>query len=134
MNLSAQNLIAGFKKCGVYPFNRATIQIAEEAQGGKHANGNGNATIQKSSKNGPVPEVLEGAPVPEVLHGAPVSHDAPVPSTNEHSTQPCLPGNIPKISDDLRRKFERRFDEGYDLPDPLYQKWLEVAHPGPIST
>jgi len=122
-SLSAQNLIAGFKNCGVYPFNRAAIQIVEEAQGGKH--GNGNATAKTSSNNSPVPEVLEGAPVPD---------DAPVPSTNEHSTQPCLQGNIPEISDDLRRKFERRFDEGYDLPDPLYQKWLEVAHPGPISS
>ena len=25
--------------------------------------------------------------------------------------------------------FQRRFEEGYDLYDPLYQKWLELEHP-----
>ena len=25
--------------------------------------------------------------------------------------------------------FQRRFEEGYDLYDPLYQKWLEQEHP-----
>ena len=79
-----------FKKCGVYLFNRAAIQIVEEAQGGSMSMAM--AMLQhKSSNNGPAPEVLEGAPVPEVLHGAPVSDDASVPNTNEHSTQPCLP-------------------------------------------
>ncbi len=29
--------------------------------------------------------------------------------------------------------FKRRFEEGYDLPDEEYSKWLESNHPLPIS-
>jgi len=30
------------------------------------------------------------------------------------------------LTDELKMKLERRRSEGYDLPDPLYQKWVDV--------
>ena len=33
----------------------------------------------------------------------------------------------------MRLKFERRYEEGYDLPDPLYQKWLKITHPESVD-
>ena len=33
------------------------------------------------------------------------------------------------ITEAMASKFERRFEEGYDLPDPMYQKWLAINHP-----
>ena len=26
-------------------------------------------------------------------------------------------------------KYQRRFEEGYDIPDPRYQRWLALYHP-----
>jgi len=37
--------------------------------------------------------------------------------------------DILKLSDDQVKLFERRYREGYDLPDPVYFKWLRINHP-----
>ena len=37
--------------------------------------------------------------------------------------------NILNLSDDQVKLYERRFTEGYDLPDPVYLKWLRINHP-----
>ncbi|XP_065902924.1 chromatin assembly factor 1 subunit A-like [Dysidea avara] len=31
-------------------------------------------------------------------------------------------------------KYVRRFEEGYDLPDPRYKAWLSIHHPGAVSS
>ena len=31
-------------------------------------------------------------------------------------------------TDDEMRKFERRVEEGYDLPDSRYELWLSIHH------
>ena len=33
------------------------------------------------------------------------------------------------LSHEQIQHFERRYNEGYDLPDPVYLKWLEITHP-----
>ena len=33
------------------------------------------------------------------------------------------------LSHEQIQLFERRYDEGYDFPDPVYLKWLEITHP-----
>ena len=37
--------------------------------------------------------------------------------------------DILNLSDDQVKLFERRYREGYDLPDPVYFKWLRINHP-----
>jgi len=53
----------------------------------------------------------------------------PTVSTNLEQSFPSLF----EITDELRKKFERRRSEGYDLPDPLYQKWLDTNYPESVS-
>jgi len=33
------------------------------------------------------------------------------------------------LSHEQVQLFEKRYEEGYDLPDPVYLKWLEITHP-----
>ena len=33
----------------------------------------------------------------------------------------------------MRLKFERRYEEGYDLPDSVYQKWLKITYPDSVD-
>ena len=33
------------------------------------------------------------------------------------------------LSHEKVQLFEERYEEGYDLPDPLYLKWLKINHP-----
>jgi len=47
-----------------------------------------------------------------IMFQSPIPDDAPVPSANENSTQLQLQEYIPKITNELRRKFERRYEEG----------------------
>jgi len=126
-SLSAQNLIAGFKNCGVHPFNRSAIQIIDETQHGKHTNGYSNAPVPNNTE---MPRSATNSPL---ACNTSVPDNVPVPSTNENSAQLHLQECIPEISDELRKKFERRYKEGYDLPDPVYRQWLEVTHPTSIS-
>jgi len=70
------------------------------------------------------------------------------PQSDTHQSDALEPGNstnptvstdleqpfpLLEITDELRKKFERRKSEGYDLPDPLYQKWLDTNYPESVS-
>ena len=35
---------------------------------------------------------------------------------------------ILNLSDEQVQFFEKRYEEGYDLPDPVYLKWLKITH------
>jgi len=96
--LSVCNIVAGFRKCGVYPFNRNAIEIID---------------------NDPTDD--SGIDLNHSCDDTPESE--PPHKTNKESvpTQSLTEQNI--------LLFQRRFEEGYDLYDPLYQKWLELEHP-----
>ena len=34
-----------------------------------------------------------------------------------------------KWDEDIIRRYERRFKEGYDIPDADYERWLAIYHP-----
>lgn len=37
--------------------------------------------------------------------------------------------DIQTLTEEMVSKFQRRYEEGYDLPDSIYQKWLTINHP-----
>ena len=41
-----------------------------------------------------------------------------------------LTSSMPSFSDDQIALYEKRYQEGYDLPDPQYELWLKENHPG----
>ncbi len=49
--------------------------------------------------------------------------DVPMPAS-----PPFAPGS-PPFTSEQEALYERRFEEGYDLPDPSYMVWLKITHP-----
>jgi hypothetical protein len=89
------NIVSGFRKCGVYPFNPDAIVI--DTSDGDHEN----------ATSGEATDTAE-----EGLSGA------------EHSS--VGEDDIDFTLEEYR--FERRYEEGYDLHDPRYFVWLEHCH------
>lgn len=106
-SLSAHNLIAGFKNCGVHPFNRSAIEVLDDDDDDQSrvTSSNSNATITAEQQI-------------------------------QHSENPGPPIEFEQdlITESMRSKFEKRYEEGYDLPDPLYQKWLRITHPESVDS
>lgn len=107
--LSAQNIVAGFRKCGVYPFNRNAYEILDD----NTANESGIDLNCSHDDDTPVSEDFD----PVYANPTQLPHQM---NEQSASTQPFTEQNI--------LLFQQRFEEGYDLYDPLYQKWIEMEH------
>ena len=110
-SLSAHNLIAGFKNCGVHPFNRSAIEVLDD-----------------NCVNEPRVTIVESSNSNATIAGEQL----------QHSENPGPPIEFEEdlseiLTETMRLKFERRYKEGYDLPDPLYQKWLKITHPESVD-
>ena len=105
--LSSHNIIAGF---GVYPFNRNAIEILNDDT----ANESG---IDLNCNHDDCTSMLEDFD-PSDVNQYQLSDEINEQSAPTHS-----------FTEQDILLFQRRFEEGYDLYDPLYQKWLELEHP-----
>ena len=99
-------IIAGFKSCGVYPFNSSAIKVP---------------SLQSGSSN----TAVEGKP--------PCSNDEGSPATEISSTYNDVPVDTDAEPSDFNAEqqqlYKKRFDEGYNLYiDPDYTRWLRMYH------
>ena len=122
--LSAQNLISGFKKCGIYPFDCTAIEIIDD---------NYTSPIQPSNHT---ENISDDCPTEPANNDEVISGYSPTKPTNNNefacssfSTELAIANVDEPITEAMASKFERRFEEGYNLPDPIYQKWLALNHP-----
>ena len=100
-----ENLVSGFRFCGVYPFNR-------DAQRPKSPSENFNPS-SLAKRTG-----LKYIPL--------YSPARPRPSLESPFT--------PKFSVGEVLKYQRSFEEGYDVPNPQYAVWLSMYHPEASSS
>ena len=101
--LTPSNIVAGFKKCGVHPFNRnAILTLDSDSSGDTPPSSSSVPSASTSSATTP-----------------PVNTDSPNPDTSS-------PQSFPPEKVEL---FQRRYEEGYDIPDAEYEAWLKIAHP-----
>ena len=103
--LSGRNIIAGFHKCGVYPFNRNAIEILDDDT----ANESG---IDLNCDHD------DSRPVPDDFY--PVDANPTQPSHQMNESEQSV--TTQSFTEQTILLFQRRFEEGYDLCDPLYQK------------
>ena len=101
------NVIAGFKSCGVYPFNSSAIKVP---------------SLQSGNCN----TAVEGEP--------PCSNGEGSPATEISSTYNDMPVDTDALPSDFsveqQQLYKKRFDEGYNLYiDPDYVRWLRMYHP-----
>ena len=103
-SVTPANIIAGFKSCGVYPFNSAAIKIPSVQSG--------NSNAAKESE-------------PFCSNGE-VSPAAEISSTR---TDVSMVATSSFIAEQLQL-YKKRFNEGYNLfIDPDYVRWLGMYHP-----
>ena len=103
-----ETIASGIKHTGVFPFKHTLPDTCEKTLPGE--------TFDPSSlarKTG-----LKYIPLYSPARNRPLvgPSDTPVFSINELS------------------KFQARFAQGHDLPDPRYWKWLSMYHPGDTGT
>ena len=106
-SLIPANLIAGFKTCGIYPFDRNAVKAVPIFD----TSGN-----DKASEKTLEPEMLSNESTEDSrITNTEVGFDAE--SDEIFSTEQI-------------QLFTRRFDEGYNLSiDPAYNHWLKKSHP-----
>ena len=98
--LTPGNIVAGFRKCGIHPFNQQAIPLAHEAA---------TVSTEPSTTNDPLTTEEDGS----------ITNTEP---ENTASKVTFTPEQI-----DL---FNTRFTEGYDIyDDQQYVTWLQLAHP-----
>ena len=92
-------ICAGFRRCGVYPFNPQAIDCSISTD-------NPEATLTRPSDQQPEKEndLMENG---------------------DENT-------VTEFSVEQEERFRERFEEGYDLIDPEYLRWLEINHPDSI--
>ena len=97
------NIVAGFRTCGVFPFNPAAISVPEK-QGRSNSDGGTGRSDESSDEDG---EKGDG-------------------SDREGNNA----GDGNDFTDEQRELFERRFSEGYDLDiDQDYLCWRKIYYP-----
>ena len=98
---TSANIMAGFRKSGAHPLNPGVIKDRQVASSltGNRFGSRESVTDVKSS--------------PGSENSASYSPDSEI--SNFSSSQEAL--------------FRKRYEEGYDLPDPAYRQWLAINHP-----
>lgn len=105
--MTPQNITSGFRRCGIYPFNRDAIKCNEIGTLSKVSE----EDINRSDPNDDCPSENESNP----------STSHAVPETSWHD-----PASFTVEQEAL---YQTRFEEGYDLHDPDYTRWLQYYHP-----
>lgn len=122
--LTPSNIVAGFRKCGVHPFNRNAIMNLDSAVT------NSSKDTLSTSNNSPTN--------PADVAGAIVAKSSPINALVSRSTPPTIVTKLPvtnnthsdvSLPPEKLELFERRYEGGYDIPDAEYEAWLKMAHP-----
>lgn len=103
-SVTPMKILSGFKKSGISPFNPSEVSDRMLAPAKVFA-----------------PSEEEGA---KILAGANILSDA------VDEAVATAPSASPTFSDEQIALFEKRYCEGYDWHDPVYELWLKETHPG----
>ena len=110
-----RTIMAGFRATGVCPFNRRAISIPGTME--RTATPTAKLVYQQGIKYLPFYSPHYGKQCQELQF-----------SEQQHSSETVLPTmSLEKdsFSEEEHRLFERRYEEGYDVADTRYQKWLQ---------
>ena len=95
-------ICSGFRRCGVYPFNPHAIDCS-------------------ISRDNPEASLT-------ISHGGENEMESKKPEDGENSDEQEKSKST-TFSKEQEQLYQRRYEEGYDLMDPQYLRWLEIHHP-----
>ena len=119
--LTPANIVSGFRKCGIHPFNRNAIPTLSS----------GNDSDASDTEITPEDNSDPSSTITDPCDGAQNTNNTTTPAPT-----PSLPQiQLPDFSDEEVALFERRYEEGYDVYlDEQYVAWLELFHPGVVPS
>ena len=120
--MNPANAMAGFRKAGVFPFNRKAINV--------HCPDTTPPVAGETDKERTLSEV---DCVPSIVNDT-TAATLTASSIATASVAPSTKLTKSDFSDEQIAQYERRFEEGYDLPDPEYLQWLEENHSEALPT
>ena len=156
--MTTSTICAGFRKCGVYPFNLKAIdcgisvassdkenrqsdkgqQSAEMANAGNHAESQQRSIMneERSDKQWSAEKIAlfqrrfeEGYDLPDTEYLQWLHETHPPDEENTSLLEPNEERSDKQWSAEKIALFQRRFEEGYDLPNAEYLQWLHETHP-----
>ena len=93
-------IMSGFRRSGIYPFNPAAVEYGVSTDESKKPTPKESSSESKASKG-----------------------DNVGIRCRNFSTKTI------KFSAEQEKRFQRRYEEGFNIPDPLYLEWLKINHP-----
>ena len=132
--LTPTNIVSGFRKCGVHPFNRNAIMVLDDKRVETSENDKG-AKTDKGVKTGNAPQgSTTDVQADNAAQGS--SSDVQADNAAQESTTGSFQGTATAnpaaltFTAEETEKFETRYEEGYDLrSDDRYVAWLDPYHP-----
>ena len=129
------NIMNGFKKSGVYPFNLGSIDDRELAPSKAFQHLNKMITDKGVIEQYPSDYVVTKKPPVEVSDGAETlqpSDHLTIKLTNMQVND--VESHDVLFTTEQERLYEHRFQEGYDVKDPSYEAWVRINHPGDANS
>lgn len=142
-SVTSANIVSGFRKCGIYPFNRDAIPTCENGFEATDSETTPEALGDSRSGDSPGSADLEITPNGQVDSGSGDSPRSPdlrddgvrnsnfiAACTSTHTLSSPSECQQYKFSEDQVALFEKRFEEGYNIyVDDKYLAWLKLNHP-----
>ena len=123
--------MSGFRRAGVHPFNPNAITVTENT-----SMDSSSTPSRDESGNMPSTSTSTDATTPPISNAVAVNSST-LPTPTDSTT---AAGTLDKPSSEVESDFtfsadqeevnKRRYQEGYDFPDAMYEEWLNLHHPG----
>ena len=124
------NIIAGFRKTGVFPLNPGVIDDKMLSPSLAF-----NQQQQTISPNPEQPNTSSDKAATSPSTGASVDsssklvqEESPSSSKSDHEST-SVKTACSLYTAEQQKLYERRYEEGYDVQDPEYEAWLKITHP-----
>ena len=132
------NVMSGFRKAGVYPFNPNAITIIEntsmDSSSTPSRDESGDMPSTSTSTDATTPPISNAVAVNSSTLPTPTDSTTAAGTLNQPSSEVESDFTYSADQEELNK---RRYQEGYDLPDAMYEEWLKLHHPEssrPISS
>ena len=128
--ITPANVMSGFRRAGVHPFNPNAITVSENT-----SKDSSSTPSRDHSDDMPSTPTSTDATTPPISNAVTANSSTlltPTDSTTDAGTLDQLSSEVESdltFSADQEELYKRRYQEGYDIPATMYEEWLKLRHP-----
>ena len=123
-------ITAGFRRSGIYPFNPDIIDYSVPTiDDTSNPTNSEQASLAVTINHQPSPDNVTTLSL-VASTSCDLSLDSNFAVMNPQLSSGAIDGQHQAIfSSEQEQLFQKKYEEQYDLPDPVYQQWLRINHP-----